>query len=123
MSEYTNETSLVQMFNCDKERLLKALDGQLICNETENGFEYENASEEECRAFIINIFDKAVYHALQGYQSGRVLEKTAEANGINIKSGQFFKDYLHFMQLDKVNNEFSEEYNYGDPDNPDDFDE
>ena len=121
MSEYGGSVSLVQAFNYDKERLLKALDGQLVCGETEDGFEYEDASEEECRAYIISVFDNAVYHALQGYQSGRVLEKTAEANGINTKSGQFFKDYLHFRAMDEVSQ--VEDYNFGDPENPDDFEE
>lgn len=121
MGEYGNGLSLVQMFNLDKERLLKALDGKLVCNETEDGFEYEDASEEECRAYIIRVFDNAVYHALQGYQSGRVLEKTAEANGIDTKSGQFFTDYLHFIDADSK--EYTEEYHYGDPENPDDFEE
>ena len=121
MSEYGGGISLVQAFNYDKERLLKALDGKLVCGETEDGFEYEDASQEECRAYIISVFDNAVYHALQGYQSGRVLERTAEANGVNTKSGQFFKDYIHFIGVDSQ--EHTEEYNYGDPDNPDDFEE
>ena len=100
MGEYGSGVSLIQAFNYDKERLLKALDGQLMCGETEDGFEYAEATSEECRAFIISVFDNAVYHALQGYQSGRVLEKSAEANGVDIKSGQFFKDYLHFKTKD-----------------------
>lgn len=116
MGEYGSGVSLTQAFNYDKERLLKALDGQLMCGETENGFEYAGATQEECREFIIRVFDNAVYHALQGYQSGRVLEKSVEANGVDVKSGQFFKDFLHFKAKD--DEEQTEEYNYGDPDNP-----
>ena len=62
MSEYGCGVSLFQAFNYDKERLLKALDGQLMCGETEEGFEYCDAPAEECRAFIIHVFDNAVYH-------------------------------------------------------------
>lgn len=117
MSEYGSGVSLVQAFNYDKERLLQALRGRLLCGETEEGFEYCEAPESECRAEIIALFDNAVYHALQGYQSGRVLEKTTEANGIDTKSGQFFKDYMHFRYMDELQQMSEEEYNYGDPEN------
>lgn len=113
MSEYGCGVSLVQAFNYDKERLLKALEGQLLCGENEEGFIYADATEEECRDFIISVFDNAVYHALQGYTTGRVLERAAEANGVDTKSGQFFQDYLHFRQ--KEVEEETEEYNYGNP--------
>lgn len=114
MSEYGCEITLVQAFNYDKERLLKALEGQLMCGEDENGFNYSDAPEEACREEIIKLFDNAVYLALQGYRSGRVMEKSAEANGVDIKSGQFFLDYLHFTTCDEAE---QEEYNYGDPEN------
>ena len=120
MSEYGSGVSLVQAFNYDKERLLKALDGQLLCGETEEGFEYEDASDEDCRAFIISVFDNAVYHALQGYQSGRVMEQVMGANGIKVGDGQIFKDYLHFKQMDELKQFKEEQYNYGDPESEDD---
>ena len=120
MGEYGSGVSLSQAFNYDKERLLQALRGRLVCGETSEGFEYCEAPQSECRAEIIALFDNAVYHALQGYQSGRVLEKTAEANGIDTKSGQFFKDYLHFRHMDTVEHAFDDEYNYGDPENLED---
>ena len=118
MSEYGGGVSLVQAFNYDKERLLKALDGQLMCGETEDGFEYCDAPEEECRAFIISVFDNAVYHALQGYASGRVLEKVMNSNGISPMDNQIFKDYMHFKAEDDLEQFNGEQYNYGDPENP-----
>ena len=120
MSEYGCGASLIQAFNYDKERLLKALDGQLVCGETEEGFEYADAPEDECRAFIIHIFDNAVYHALQGYSSGRSLECVMRANGIDPQDNQVFKDYMHFRSMESAGRE--EEYNYGDPEEPEDFD-
>lgn len=119
MSEYGSGVSLIQAFNYDKERLLKALDGQLLCGETEKGFIYSDATEDECREFIISVFDNAVYHALQGYASGRVLEKVMTANGLSINNGQLFKDYMHFKMLDDEEQYKGEQYNDGDPDNPD----
>lgn len=123
MGEYGCGVSLTQAFNYDKERLLKALDGQLICGETEEGFEYCDAPADECRAFIIQVFDNAVYHALQGYGSGRVLEKVMSANGINPADHQLFQDYMHFKLEDEAEQAENEPYNYGDPENPDDFDD
>ena len=120
MSEYGCGVSLTQAFNYDKERLLKALDGQLICGETEDGFGYADAPEAECREFIIHVFDNAVYHALQGYSSGRALEQVMNANGIDPADNQIFKDYMHFRTLEPDDQE--EEYNYGDPEEPEDFD-
>lgn len=117
MGEYGSGVSLIQAFNYDKERLLKALDGQLVCGESEYGFMYGDASPEDCREFIISVFDNAVYHALQGYGSGRALEKAAEVNGIDIKSGQFFKDYMHFRVTDPIKGKEEEEYHYGEPEN------
>ena len=119
MSEYGCGVSLVRAFNYDKERLLKALDGKLMCGETEDGFEYCDAPEEECRAFIISVFDNAVYHALQGYQSGRVMEKVMNSNGINSMDNQIFKDYLHYKTEDDLEQFNGEQYNYGDPENSD----
>ena len=121
MGEYGSGVSLVQAFNYDKERLLHALKGQLICGETEDGFEYADAPEEECRAFIISVFDNAVYHALQGYSSGRVYEQVLGANGIRVGDGQIFKDYQHFKALDDMKQMRGEQYRYGDPENSDDF--
>ena len=118
MSEYGGGVSLVQAFNYDKERLLKALDGQLMCGETEDGFEYCDAPEEECRAYIISVFDNAVYHALQGYASGRVMEKVMNSNGINPMDNQIFKDYMHFKAEDDLEQFRGEQYNYGDSENP-----
>ena len=123
MGEYGCGVSLFQAFNYDKERLLKALDGQLMCGETEEGFEYCDAPAEECRAFIIHVFDNAVYHALQGYGTGRVMEKVMSANGLNPTDNQLFKDYMHFKLEDEAEQMESESYNYGDPENPDDFDD
>jgi len=119
MSEYGCGVSLVRAFNYDKERLLKALDGKLMCGETEDGFEYCDAPEEECRAFIISVFDNAVYHALQGYQSGRVMEKVMNSNGLNSTDNQIFKDYLHYKTEDDLEQFNGEQYNYGDPENSD----
>ena len=102
---------------------MNALDGKLLCGEGENGFEYAEASEEECRAFIINVFDNAVYQALQAYSSGRVYEKVLEANGVKPSDGQVFKDYMHFKQLDEIEQLKGIQYNYGDPENPDDAEE
>lgn len=123
MGEYGSGVSLTRAFNYDKERLLKALEGQLLCGENEDGFIYEDAPEEECRAFIISVFDNAVYHALQGYSSGRVYEKVMEANGIKVGDGQIFKDFLHFKQMDDMKQFQGEQYNYGDPENPDEMED
>ena len=122
MSEYGGGVSLTQAFNYDKERLLKALDGQLMCGETEEGFEYADAPEDECREFIIHVFDNAVYHALQGYASGKAIEQVMGANGIDISDNQIFKDYMHFrMTAEAEQFESEEQYNYGDPEIPEDF--
>ena len=122
MSEYGCGVSLVQAFNYDKERLLKALDGQLVCDETEDGFEYCDAPEEECKDFIIKVFDNAVYHALQGYASGKAIEQVMGANGIDINDNQIFKDYMHFRitaEADQLDSD--EQYNFGNPDAPEDL--
>lgn len=123
MGEYGSGVSLVQAFNYDKERLLNALEGRLMCGETEEGFEYCEAPQSECRAEIIALFDNAVYHALQAYQSGRVLEQAAKENGVDTKSSNFFLDYLSLKLIDDDEYTKREAYNYGDPENPEEDDE
>ena len=74
-----------------------------------------------CKAYVL--FDNAVYHALQGYSSGKAIEQVMQANGIDPMDNQTFQDYMHFrMTAEAEQLEDEEQYNYGDPEAPEDFD-
>ena len=83
MGQYGSGISMQMAFAYDKERIKKAMEGELLCGEDENGFQYAPAGYEECREFILEAFDNAVYQALTANASGRALEKVAKDNGLD----------------------------------------
>ena len=83
MSEY-GCNSLTESFNNDKERIIKALEGELLAGENENGFIYEKASAADCKQYILEAFDNAVFHALRGYASGKALEEIIKERGKDV---------------------------------------
>ena len=91
MGEYGCGITLSQSFMYDKERIKKALAGQLMCDETEDGFVYADASKEECDKYIIDAFDNAVHHALQLAHAGRAYDKILENHKIKRNSVEFMK--------------------------------
>lgn len=110
MSEY-GSVSLVRRLNLDKDRLLQALDGKLKVDEDENGFIYEQASEQKCRNYIISVFDSVAQSLLEANQNARLLEKVMEANGLSTRDPQIFKDYQHFLAEDNEDKRWEEQYN------------
>ena len=74
MAEYGSGISMACAFTMDKERIKHALKGELICGETEDGFEYTPASKEDCEEYIISAFDNAVYWAIEMADSGKAIE-------------------------------------------------
>lgn len=75
MGEYGPGLTSGQTFMLDKERIKRALMGELVCGENDNGFEYAPAPQEECRKFILQAYDNAVYQCIQAHSSGRAMER------------------------------------------------
>lgn len=75
MGEYGPGLTSGQAFMLDKERIKHALAGKLICGETEKGFEYAPAPEEECKSYILAAFDNAVFQCQEAHASGRAMER------------------------------------------------
>lgn len=100
MSEYGSGVSLTQAFNYDKERLVKALtDNELVVGENQDGFIYEKATENEVKRFILDTFDNAVYHALQGYASGKALKQIlTDYAGANLTDEVLLVKYRQAIQ-------------------------
>ncbi|GEM_PF-3786481 len=111
-------TSMTTTFNRLKEQFLRALDGELLSGDGET---YKEASEADCRAQAISIFDYVVCAALEAAQSGRALEKVMESNGVNPRDPQIFKDYQHFVIKDEKEYKTREEYHFGDKEDSNDF--
>lgn len=75
MSRYGNGVSFSDASAMDRERLIHALNGELVTGETDDGkFTYGKASKDECDEFILSCYDNAVYHAKTGMHSGRAFE-------------------------------------------------
>lgn len=82
MSKYGSGLSFGQVCNMEKEQIKEALKGRLVCGENEDGFEYAEASKEECEKFILGAYDEVVYQALQVMSSARALEGFLKDSGV-----------------------------------------
>lgn len=109
MSEYGSGLTFGQCCMMDKERIKHALRGQMMCGETEEGFEYCTASKEQCEEYILSAYDNAVYHALQAMTSARAHERLHGENKPSLKEymdafeeeNRRFNDYKY--ECDDVN--------------------
>ncbi len=108
MSEYGSGITMAKAFSYDKERIKKALAGQILAGETEDGFIYELATKEECDKYILSAFDNAVYHCREALASGRAMEAYLKSKGINID----IKEFLFFREAENKKDYESNEYIY-----------
>ncbi len=81
MSEYGSGVSFKQTCEYDRERIQKALKGELVYGENEDGFLYIGASKDDCKRYILEAYDQACYMASEAMHSGRALEKIAKDHG------------------------------------------
>ncbi len=78
--------TMEDFFRLDRERIIKALQGKLVYDETEEGFEYGKAPKKDCKDFILSAFDNACHLAIQGNNVGRMLEQMLKEKGMSGKS-------------------------------------
>ena len=83
MSEYGSCMTMAEAAEVDKERIIHALGGELVCGESERGFEYTSAPQDECREFILSVLDKWYFLAKQAADAGRTLERMLERRGVS----------------------------------------
>lgn len=107
MSEYGSGISMMRAFALDKERIKHAFKGELICGESENGFEYAPASKEECEAYILSAYDNAVYYAILNAASGRALERIYHSHVGKLPD---MKEYMTVMEQELLKDDESREY-------------
>lgn len=93
MSEYGPGLTMKQCFKYDRERIQHALDGELVSDETAEGFVYSAAPEEACREYILGAFDNACYHAMEQMASGRAMEKVLKKH-MGDDEGEIFREYM-----------------------------
>lgn len=96
MGEYGPGLTSGQCFNMDKERIRHALKGELICGESEDGFNYAAATKEECEKFIMSAFDNAVFQCEQALTSGRAYERILKEH-TKLSDKEIFKLYIAYM--------------------------
>lgn len=105
---YGSGVTLTQAFNYDKERIKKALDGQLLSGENESGFTYKPAKKEDCNRYILEAFDNAVFHCMDINATAIALEKYLDDKGFKIN----FSELVAYMELEKKKAYESKEYIY-----------
>ena len=108
MSEYGNGITMAKAFSYDKERIKKALTGQILAGESEDGFIYKPADKEDCNTYILSAFDNAVYQCREALAHGRAMEAYLKSKGINID----FKEFLPFIEAEKKKDYESNAYIY-----------
>lgn len=93
---YTNGCmSFGQACNIEKEHIRMALQGKLVCDETEGGFMYRDASKAECDRYILESFDGVVFEAKESLDAGRTLERILINHGIDPKD--VFQEYKQII--------------------------
>ena len=101
MAEYGPGLTFGQMCSMDKERIIHAFKGELMCGEDENGFIYEPASKEECLEYILEAYDNAVFQGKAAMDSGRALEKLfKEVTGH--ETTEHFKRYIALTEEERL---------------------
>lgn len=96
MGEYGSGLTSGQCFNMDKERIKHALKGELVCRESEDGFKYAAAPQEECERFILSAFDNAVFQCKQALDSGRAHERLLKET-TKLSDAEIMKKYIRYM--------------------------
>lgn len=91
MAKYGNGISFKQACEYEREGIEHALRGELVCDESEEGFVYAKASKEECDKFILSAYDEVVYQAIRAFTSGRALERIAEERGGGISLQEYME--------------------------------
>lgn len=115
MSEYGSGIPMTKAFQYDKERLEHALNNELICGETENGFEYAPCSKEEADAYIKEVFDNAVYECLEATASANTLDKILREH-CNYPESETFQLYMKYIEAEKM--KLHKEYPFPQGDDP-----
>ncbi len=91
MSKYGCGISFVRACEMDKEQIKHALQGELVVNETENGFVYGKADKQACDQFIIDAYDNVVYHAIEAMRSGKAYDRFLSEKGLTISLPEYLK--------------------------------
>ena len=104
MGAYGSGISFAKACQYDKERIKRALQGELMCGEDENGFLYAKASKEECDAYILSAYDNAVYEGLEAMRSGRAFERIGKDRNLIISLPEYINE------KDEVTREESDKY-------------
>lgn len=94
MAEYGPGHTIGTAAELDKERVVRALAGEIVCGEDENGFVYGPASKQECGRCILEVVDGLVHQCKELAASGRAMERILEENG---GMGRHFQTYLAYF--------------------------
>ena len=74
---------LEEAFKMDRERIIMALQGKLVRDETEEDFVYDNAPKEDCEEFILSTFDHDCDLAIKCSIMAKRLEEILRDKGMD----------------------------------------
>lgn len=101
MSKYGSGVSFDSVCKYEKEAILKALEGQKVVDETEDGFVYGECDKEEAKQIILDAFEEVCYQAKQAFAFGR-----AQENFLKEKMGEkwyaeYSAEFIHSGMIEK----------------------
>ena len=76
-----------------RDDILRALDGEVLIGEDENGPVYEKGSLEECRHEVSRIFDLIAYRMNEALSSGRAMDNIAKRHGLQFDLMEFGNEF------------------------------
>lgn len=77
-------TTIGKKGQLDKELVAHALKGELAVGETEGGWEFEEASKEDCDRFVLDVLDWWVCQCKELADSGRAMEAVMDRHGFKL---------------------------------------
>ncbi len=89
MSKYGSCVTFSEACAMDKERIKRALQGELIFGETDTGFVYRSETKEDCTDFVVSTYDNLVYEAIKSNAVANVLNQILEKNNIKVPIDEF----------------------------------
>ena len=102
----------------DKELVRHAMRGELPTIETDDGWEFEAASREDCERFVLEVVDKWVCQCKELADSGRAVERVMSRHGFKLPWKEYmdemaaasreYNDFLTEGELDEFADEIDE---------------
>ena len=90
MAEYGSGVRMMEALAFDKERIMEAKHGRLVVGEDDQGFIYEECSQEEAQNYILDAFDNLVFQLVNTNSANKAYSRVMKDANLRIDYNRFF---------------------------------